>query len=237
MSYVYYVCIALATIAMITVMRESRRSGRYALLTLLQDRFRCSDGYSLPLFLGILAGCTVVFLPVIIFAIKGWAKVEFGSGWHVSNLGLSLLVVAVLFVWAAVEELIFRGAVLELACRHWPRWFALLASAIVFSGAHIGHSKPDPLTLFVQFLDGVAFGILYLSTGNLWASTAWHAAKNISVWFIGSFPYGFPQGPMRISYSEPMDSLRLVHVLVTIVVVVVAAILLWIFPVRRVEDV
>lgn len=89
-----------------------------------------------------------------------------------------LLEIAIMMVVAFVEELLFRGYLLNNLMKSMNKWGALSITAALFSLFH--GSNPD-VTLFAViniFLAGLLLGINYIFTKNLWFSIFFHFAWN-----------------------------------------------------------
>jgi membrane protease YdiL (CAAX protease family) len=70
------------------------------------------------------------------------------------------------------EELIFRGYILNNLMESFPKWLALLISAILFSvfhGSFIGF-----FSLINGLIMGLILGLNYIYTRNLWFSICFH---------------------------------------------------------------
>lgn len=101
---------------------------------------------------------------------------------------------------ALLEEILFRGVIFSTLRRVWPLWAALLASAVVYSVLHflarVEHTGPvgwdagfallprmmrgivapeNLLPMLTLTVAGVALGLAYLRTGNLWFAIGLHA--------------------------------------------------------------
>ncbi len=95
---------------------------------------------------------------------------EFGS-----SLPLALLAVAV--IAPVAEEIIFRGFTFRWLQGRLPLWGAVLASATIFSAAHVGWAEP---TLFLPvFLSGILLAYLYAKSRSLWPGVIVHMTINI----------------------------------------------------------
>lgn len=79
-------------------------------------------------------------------------------------------VVVLVPVW---EEAVFRGVIRGGLLRRFPGWFAVVASALLFAGAHA-----VPLLLPYLFTAGVCLALLVRFHGTLWASVIAHGALN-----------------------------------------------------------
>ena len=82
----------------------------------------------------------------------------------------ALLLVSLVVVTPILEELIFRGYLLNAWVRKWGLWTGVLLSSAVFGALH---SDPVP-----AMLTGVGFALLYLRTRSLWAPIVAHAVYN-----------------------------------------------------------
>jgi membrane protease YdiL (CAAX protease family) len=92
--------------------------------------------------------------------------------------GPLLLEVAIMLVVAFVEELLFRGYLLNNLMLSMNKWGALSITAALFSLFH--GSNPD-ITVFAVvniFLAGILLGINYIFTKNLWFGILFHFAWN-----------------------------------------------------------
>jgi len=94
------------------------------------------------------------------------------------DAGALLLEIAIMIVVAFVEELIFRGYLLNNLLQSVNKWGALSITAALFSLFH--GSNPD-ISLFAViniFLAGLLLGLNYIFTKNLWFSIFFHFAWN-----------------------------------------------------------
>lgn len=71
------------------------------------------------------------------------------------------------------EEILFRGFLYAWLKSHWPRWMALLVTAVLFGAMHQHWPVFLPL-----FLLGILLGFLYELTGSLWTCIGLHALFN-----------------------------------------------------------
>jgi membrane protease YdiL (CAAX protease family) len=131
-----------------------------------------------------LLGAEVGFAAGVAIIALGWAA----SGHPWADLSIDALVsegslprvllafLAVAVVAPVVEELLFRGVVLESLRRRGPA-IAIGVSAFLFGLAHL---EPSLFGLATKTAGGVVLGLLYWRRG-LWASIAAHAAYNGSL--------------------------------------------------------
>ena len=88
------------------------------------------------------------------------------------SLIIALLSIAV-FV-PVMEELMFRGFVLDLASEAYGRWAAIFISAILFALIHPLYI----LTVLNAFWAGLIYGYLRICTNSLWPSILLHSFWN-----------------------------------------------------------
>lgn len=81
---------------------------------------------------------------------------------------------AVCLIGPVMEELVFRGYLLNRWARKWGLWRAVMLSSMVFALMH-----PSPLSAFVA---GVLFALVYLRTQSLWAAIVVHGLSNLAIW-------------------------------------------------------
>ncbi len=92
--------------------------------------------------------------------------------------------IALLFLLSAVEEVVFRGAVLGWGARLLGTPAALAVSSIGFAASHAFPSRLSLATWVNLTLYGVLFGLAYLA-GGLPASIALHGSWNAWEWGLG----------------------------------------------------
>ena len=81
-------------------------------------------------------------------------------------------------LWAACEELIWRGLLLAQLEVRLGSLLALVIAAAVFSLVHLSLT---PIDLIIFFLDGIVFGAAFILTRRLWLPIGIHAALNLTV--------------------------------------------------------
>jgi membrane protease YdiL (CAAX protease family) len=91
----------------------------------------------------------------------------------------SLLMSTMLFIIVAfVEEIIFRGYVLNNLLDSMNKWIALPVSALVFALFHSFNPDASVLSVMGIFVAGLLLGINYAYTRNLWFGIFLHFAWN-----------------------------------------------------------
>ena len=144
---------------------------------------RFSLGYGLLLVLSLLVfslGSASVFFYLLSLALPDYAgfilentsvleDIESQIPWLYDGLILLL----VLAIAPVVEELIFRGVLLQRWATKWGMPKALAASSVLFGLLHL--NNPVGLTLF-----GLVMGLLYVRTRSLWVPIVCHALNNLA---------------------------------------------------------
>lgn len=87
--------------------------------------------------------------------------------------------VGFLMAVAFIEELIFRGYLLNNLMQSFNKWIALLITAVLFSLAHINNPDVTFLPVLNVLVAGVFLGINYIYTRNLWFSILFHFVWNV----------------------------------------------------------
>lgn len=84
-----------------------------------------------------------------------------------------LIVLLVVVIAPVVEELIFRGVLLQRWATKWGMRRALVGSSVLFGLLHV--NNPVGLTLF-----GLAMGLAYVRTRSLWVPIVCHGLNNLA---------------------------------------------------------
>jgi hypothetical protein len=86
--------------------------------------------------------------------------------------------IALFAVVAINEEIIVRGYVLSNLMASMNKYWALLASAVLFSAMHLGNENSSLLSTINILLAGILLGIYTIHTRNLWFPIMMHFAWN-----------------------------------------------------------
>jgi membrane protease YdiL (CAAX protease family) len=131
--------------------------------------------------LGLLTLCIAVFLT---FPMNGITL----SLNHADNsqtiLNTILTSLAIFFVAAAFEEVLFRGYVFQTFVRANLAWLGILLTSLPFAIVHLGNPNASWISSVNTAIAGVWFGIAYLKTRSLWLAFGIHLGWN---WFQGAF--------------------------------------------------
>lgn len=126
------------------------------------------------LLIGIIAG--------FIFMVGGFAILQASGYITVKDMefdfvNFALLLLLFIFV-AFAEELLLRGYVLKNLMLSINKYAALILSSLLFSSMHGLNPNFSWFSFFSLFLAGVALGITYIYTNNLWFPIAFHFSWN-----------------------------------------------------------
>tara|TARA_Y100000758_G_scaffold95582_1_gene65978 strand:- start:32 stop:796 length:765 start_codon:yes stop_codon:yes gene_type:complete len=136
----------------------------------------------LILLLGIPIVVTIIdFVLTIIYGIA-WIGIfgepstntDLGTNWESSTVDIALLFLSVAIVTPIVEELMFRGYILDAINRKHGDWTAIIWSSILFGLIHI-----DPFVAGQAFMGGIIYGWIRVRTGSLLPSIAGHMMWNM----------------------------------------------------------
>ena len=94
------------------------------------------------------------------------------------NAGPLLLELAIMLIVAFVEELIFRGYLLNNLMQSTNKWVALAITSLLFAVYHFSNPDVSVFAIINIILAGFLIGINYIFTKNLWFGICFHFAWN-----------------------------------------------------------
>jgi len=98
------------------------------------------------------------------------------------NMFLAFLTVAI--AASVLEEVLFRGIILDGFLKNYSPWKAIVWSSVLFGLVHL-----NPYQFILAVLIGMVMGWLYWKTGSLWLCILVHFVNNsfgfIVGWFMG----------------------------------------------------
>ena len=130
----------------------------------------------------------VAVLAPIVFVATALHDVRFAplqeAWWRFAAVAIGTFL-AMLWVVALAEELLFRGVIERAFYDHWRSpVLAVLVSAIIFGAAHLWfHQFPDWRRAVVAAVLGVACGIAYVQSGSVRAPMVTHALV-VATWRV-----------------------------------------------------
>lgn len=131
-------------------------------------------GYSNEAGMGFFGALAILGIGSLILVATGYISFISAS----FNISALLIEIAIMVVVAFVEELLFRGYLLNNLLKSVNKWVALGITAILFALFH--ETNPD-VTVFAIInilLAGLLLGLNYIFTKNLWFSICFHFAWN-----------------------------------------------------------
>jgi hypothetical protein len=123
----------------------------------------------------VLAGTAVTDWLVTVTPLSRWEE-ELFEGLAPTSVAS---VVLVCLLAPVLEEMLFRGLILRGFLARYPRWPAIVGSAVLFGAAHLNIYQ-----FFVGLLIGVPLGWLYERTRSLIPCIALHAAYNGAITWL-----------------------------------------------------
>ncbi len=164
-SYLYL----FASVFLASLAAEKLAGGNLATLGLALDKAAAKN------FLAALAATTAASL---IFALFYLFYAETASVNPSFSVGGSLVALAIVFISAASEELIFRGPIFQALASRWGVVVAAIATSLFFSLAHYFNSGASFWGLFNAFLAGLIFSAALATTSSLWSPIFLHFLWN-----------------------------------------------------------
>ena len=135
---------------------------------------------------GLVSGLIAFGVCVGLSSVSGVLKIGAPSG--IGALGLAGMAGLTLFQVGA-EEVLFRGWLQPVLCRHWGPWVGLLATSFVFALMHLINGPFSLVGVVNITFAGVVFGLLALRTGRLLGPILGHFAWNFTeANVVGLFP-------------------------------------------------
>lgn len=104
-----------------------------------------------------------------------------------------------------LEELIARLVIFRLLARAAGLWPALIASALLFGGAHLANPNASPIAaLAIAVEAGLMLAAFYVLTGRIWMSVGVHAAWNFAQGAIFGARVSGQEGAGSLFVSGPV---------------------------------
>lgn len=128
------------------------------------------------------------FLILLVFAVlwtAGWLTVEPSDSWQSSTFVAS---VATWILISFVEELSFRGYIMQGLARAWGMPVAVIVSSLLFGGVHALNPDATFLGILTIVVGGVLFATAYLVSKSLWLPIGLHVGWNLAEIHILGLP-------------------------------------------------
>ena len=131
-------------------------------------------GYSNEAGLGFFGALAILGIGSLILVATGY--ISFISATF--NINPLLLEIAIMIVVAFVEELLFRGYILNNLLPSMNKWLALAISSVLFALFHEANPEVTVFAIVNILLAGILLGLNYIFTKNLWFGICFHFAWN-----------------------------------------------------------
>lgn len=135
--------------------------------------FRWS-GYSKDASLGFFSAIAILGIGTLILVLQGYLSFT-GVGYQNEILQTVIFLIVVAFV----EEILFRGYLLNNLMQSMNRWVALPITALLFTLAHSGNTGVNILPILNVFVAGIFLGLYYIYAKNLWFCILFHFGWNV----------------------------------------------------------
>lgn len=93
------------------------------------------------------------------------------------------LALKALLLVPVMEEVFYRGLIMQFLRRYLPVWAAVLIPTLMFAFTHLD-GQNNIVRVGFAFVAGLCFSWLVLKTGSLWSSIICHSAINLMVNFV-----------------------------------------------------
>ena len=167
--------------SMAVIVVLSRRNGSGSLAADTGFVLRLKDWWGVPAGMALQIAIALVTAPLVFWLFgddppeQGVSEIADASETLMEQL---LIVVSVAVLAPIIEEIIFRGMLLNVLSRSFAKWPSILISAGVFAGVHL----VDPNAIAVipgLFVLGVVLGWVALRRGDLSLAIALHSGINL----------------------------------------------------------
>lgn len=167
--------------SLMTIVALSRRRGSGSLAADTGFVLRLKDWWGVPAGMVLQLAIALVTAPLVFWLFgddapeQGVAEIADATQTLPEQLAI---VISVAVLAPIIEEIIFRGMLLNVLARSMSRWPAILVSAAVFAGVHL----VDPNAIAVVpglFVLGVVLGWVALRRGDISMAIALHSGINL----------------------------------------------------------
>jgi membrane protease YdiL (CAAX protease family) len=212
---------------------------RFAMLGLWFER-----RWLVELLLGLAGGLVLTAVLVAVVAATGAVSIRL-SAEPVSSFRMLPVLVWIFLVAATLEELLFRGYLLQALAEGTRGWFAALVTTVGFTWAHGDNPDLTVIGLSNIFLAGLLLAVLYFHTRRLWLPIGFHLSWNLCQSWLWGFDVSGIRIPSSLFETVPRDADLITggefglegSILSTAAFVALLVWLQWLKPIRPVEQV
>ncbi|HDZ04000.1 hypothetical protein LCGC14_0132640 [marine sediment metagenome] len=135
----------------------------------------------IDIIIGVILGLAIMFLAYLGLSLSH--EIVFNK--LIFNFS-ELVYTTLLFILVAVlEEVLFRGYILKNLMLSFNKYIALIVSSALFALMHGANPNISSFSLLGLFLAGMALGVSYIYTKNLWYPIAFHFSWNLFQSLLG----------------------------------------------------
>ena len=133
---------------------------------------------AIPIVVTIIGWILTIIYSVVWIGIFGEPSIntDMGTDWESSSIDIALLFLSVAIVTPIVEELMFRGYILDAINRKHSDWTAIIWSSILFG---LLHFLGGAFYIGSALIGGIIYGWIRVRTGSLLPSIACHMVWNM----------------------------------------------------------
>jgi membrane protease YdiL (CAAX protease family) len=126
-----------------------------------------------------LLGFIFALIPMVLFLI-----IRLSSGFVFKELVLPNIFYLLhfsflIFLYAAFEEILFRGLIFQTLIEKFNRVFIAIILSLIFASAHILNHDSNLISFVNTFFVGMLFSFMYLKTRTLWLPISFHFFWNL----------------------------------------------------------
>lgn len=144
--------------------------------------------------IGVAAGLGTTGFLVMILVVTGAVKLEISASPAASFSALPLLI-WIFTVAGLLEELMFRGYLMQALSEGTRWWIGGVTTSLVFTWAHVDNPDVTVFGISNIFLAGVILAVLYFLSRRLWLPVGFHISWNLAQ----SWLWGFDVSGIKIS--------------------------------------
>jgi membrane protease YdiL (CAAX protease family) len=131
-------------------------------------------GYSNEAGLGFFGALAILGIGSLVLVASGYISF-ISASFSINPLALEIVIMAIV---AFVEELLFRGYLLNNLLQSTNKWVALGISSVLFALFHEANPDVTVFAIVNIILAGILLGLNYIFTKNLWFGICFHFAWN-----------------------------------------------------------
>jgi hypothetical protein len=162
-------------------------------------------GWARELLVGLAAGLMITGGLVVVLVVGGSVELAMAPEPGRSLAALPLLV-WIFALAATLEELVFRGYLLQAMAEGTRPWIAGLVTSLLFTWAHIDNPDVTAIGVLNIFLAGATLAVLYFRTRRLWLPIAFHLSWNICQSWLWGFDVSGITIEDRLLVMRPVGS-------------------------------